>query len=161
MKLNVGCGSVRKEGYINIEAKRTSASDMVGNALQLDQKFRPNSIDEIYSSHMFEHLDKKDASEFLDICHKLLKKQATLFLAIPCLDYVVDLWMQKKMTDEEFINSLHGIQRDPYDHHRMSYTIATFTKLVESKGFKKIKQEKGRPGYGVNSPGIMCWFIKC
>ena len=160
MKLHVGCGGTRKEGYVNIEAKNAVAADVKCNALDLDKIYKPETIDEIYTSHMFEHLDRREAVKFLNICTKLLKKGGVLFMAIPCIDYIVDDWKAGIYDDHRFIAVLYGLHRDPYDYHKMGYTKETIVEKIKEYGFVIEKTERGRPGYGPNSPGIMIWAKK-
>lgn len=159
MKLHLGCGGDIKPGYINIDAYNKKA-DRTMNVKDIIKHFDPGTIDEIYSSHMFEHLDRKEGESFLESCRVLLKVGGTLFLAIPCIDYLVWDWRDGKITDVEFTNSLYGMHRDPYDYHKMGYTVSTITDLLGKYNFSIYKSERGRPNYGPKSPGIMLWCCK-
>ena len=85
MKLHIGCGSIRLAGYINIDAKKTPAVDRVMNATSLGE-FANNSVDEIYSCHMLEHLDKKNGRNFLKECRRVLKVGGTIRLEVPDIE---------------------------------------------------------------------------
>ena len=56
MKLNIGCGKDLKEGYVNLDVV-----DYGGNQIHDLNKFHypveENTFDEIYASHILEHLD--------------------------------------------------------------------------------------------------------
>ena len=62
MKLNVGSGRLHLEGYINIDCDESLSPDIVGKIE--DMEFERNSIDEIYASHIIEHLNL-DASRLV------------------------------------------------------------------------------------------------
>lgn len=56
MKLNIGCGKDLKEGYVNLDVV-----DYGGNKIhdlnKFPYPFEENTFDEIYASHILEHLD--------------------------------------------------------------------------------------------------------
>ena len=53
VKLHLGCGNVRIEGFVNIDANYSSAVDMVDNVRHL-RKFKENSVDLIYAINVGE-----------------------------------------------------------------------------------------------------------
>jgi predicted SAM-dependent methyltransferase len=60
MKLNIGAGSVPRHGYVNVDIRSETQPDIVSAAWDL-QTVPNNSVSEIYSRHMIEHLDPNDA----------------------------------------------------------------------------------------------------
>lgn len=158
MKLHIGCGSIRKEGYINIDSRATNATDEVMDATAL--KFASGSVDEISSCHMIEHLDKAGGKKFLTECKRVLKQGGTLHLELPILEKVVEMWRDDRLSDTTFINALYGIQRHPGDFHRYGYTTKTITTMLQDMGFFIKTTKYGREGYGPNSPGIRIWAVK-
>lgn len=56
MKLNIGCGPHKKEGYINIDQFASFSPDMVMNLESFPWPFETSSVEEIYASHVLEHL---------------------------------------------------------------------------------------------------------
>lgn len=63
MKIHVGCGDIKKEGFINIDARETIATDIVSNVTKLP--LDDNSVDFVYSHHSFEHFPFLEAVEEL------------------------------------------------------------------------------------------------
>ncbi len=55
MKLHLGCGLVKKKGYINCDISGKVNPDKV---IDLEKKlpFKDNSVDEILANHVFEHI---------------------------------------------------------------------------------------------------------
>ncbi len=56
-KLNLGCGKDVKEGYINLDSTKLPGVDVVHDLNKYPWPFRDNEFDEIYASHILEHLD--------------------------------------------------------------------------------------------------------
>jgi predicted SAM-dependent methyltransferase len=55
-KLNLGCGSDLKEGYVNLDIV-DYGGNMIHDINQFPYPFQDNYFDEIYASHVLEHLD--------------------------------------------------------------------------------------------------------
>ena len=63
MKLHIG-GKEKKEGWSILNIQKNDGVDYVGDISDLSQ-FENNSIDEIYASHVVEHVNQKDISKTL------------------------------------------------------------------------------------------------
>lgn len=107
MKLNLGCGSVRPEGWINTDSSLNAHLQRIpilGKALSrfiktvqydnhnvvymnLNRKwpFPSDSVDIVYASHLFEHLSLKSADIFLKQAYRTLKKDGVMRLVVPDL----------------------------------------------------------------------------
>jgi SAM-dependent methyltransferase len=55
MKINIGCGYDKREGWINIDKAEEVKPDMVVD-IEKGLPFGDNSVDEIYSHHCLEHI---------------------------------------------------------------------------------------------------------
>jgi SAM-dependent methyltransferase len=53
VRINVGCGHNLEHDYLNVDARRIPGIDVLAEAAGLP--FEPESVDEIYSSHVLEH----------------------------------------------------------------------------------------------------------
>ena len=61
MKLHIG-GKEKKEGWSILNIQKNDSVDFVGDISDLSQ-FKDNSINEIYASHVFEHVKYKDTKK--------------------------------------------------------------------------------------------------
>jgi len=78
VKVDVGCGKLKLDGFIGIDIDPRCDADIVASATELP--FEDNSVDEIYSSHLGEHLTKNQLKQFLDEVYRVLKPGATAFI---------------------------------------------------------------------------------
>ena len=72
-KLHIGCGNIKLEGFVNIDVRRTLATDFCCNILDLKKYIKENSVALIYSSHTLEHFSRRQAILILNLFYDLLK----------------------------------------------------------------------------------------
>lgn len=72
MKLDIGCGKNKREGYIGIDITKNSDADIIASALSIPVK--DSVVDEINCSHLLEHLYPEEAQKFFDEILRVLKE---------------------------------------------------------------------------------------
>ena len=81
MKLNLGCGESKREGYINLDYPEI-------NLEKIPYPFDDNSVDEVLLSHVLEHLWIKPTLVIEEI-HRILKPDGILILKLPIRTNIV------------------------------------------------------------------------
>lgn len=81
IKLNLGSGTTRYEGWKNVDFDRKCKPDYVANVKKLP--FKDNSIDEIFASHILEHTTIQD--DVLKEWERVLKPNGRITIAVPDL----------------------------------------------------------------------------
>ena len=135
IKLHLGCGRVKMEGFINIDHHKTPATDYVLDAVNLP--FPDGSIDSIESYHLIEHLPIGKLSDILDHWYRILKPGGNLILEFPDFDQAVRLYLAG---NENRLNNIFGRQRFAGDTHLWGWNIERMKKRLEDKNFK-VEQE--------------------
>ena len=79
MKLNLGCGNVRLDGYINFDLIRFDEVDVVGDGLKLP--FKDNVFDEIRAIQVLEHFE--NPCDILDEMWRVVKRDGKVYVQIP------------------------------------------------------------------------------
>jgi len=80
MKLNLGCGRKSLAGYINIDSDGGVQPDVVRD-IERGLPFSDNSVDEIFASHIFEHI--KDLVFVMNECFRVLKPGGVMKIIAP------------------------------------------------------------------------------
>lgn len=79
MKLDLGCGQNKREGFTGVDI--WEGADVVCDLFQTPWPFEDDSVDEIWCSHVVEHVP--DLIAFLNECHRIMKKGAVMTIHAP------------------------------------------------------------------------------
>ncbi len=74
IKIDIGCGRNKKEGFIGVDLEKETNPDVVASALSLP--FDDDSVDEVFSAHLVEHFDPEEAQQFFNEIYRVLKNNA-------------------------------------------------------------------------------------
>ena len=80
-KLNLGCGPDIKRGYINLDFSKFSGVDVIHNLNKYPWPFKNNEFDEVYCSHLLEHLE--DLVEVMKEIKRICKDNAKIVIRVP------------------------------------------------------------------------------
>lgn len=82
INLNLGCGKNNTDpDYVGIDIDPSSNADYIGDALKLLKKLNKNSVNKVYSSHFFEHIDELE--NYLIEIQRVLKNGGILEIIVP------------------------------------------------------------------------------
>lgn len=95
LRLHVGSGDKRLEGWVNIDLKRLPGVDVVAD---VTQGLRFSGAEAVFAEHFLEHLAVEDALGFLLEVHRVLQPGGWLRLSTPNLDWV---WLTHYRLDAE------------------------------------------------------------
>ena len=99
MYLNIGCGTHKLNGFINIDLDAPGA-DLHADVTQ-GLPYDDNSIDGIRTEHFIEHLTKKQAYIFFREARRVLKPGGVLRISTPDLAEIIKSYQNKTPMDWE------------------------------------------------------------
>lgn len=133
IKLHLGCGDVKIPDYINVDSRSTSSTDMVQDITNLDI-FEKGSVDEIYACHVLEHFGRYEVKDILSNWNKIMKKEATLKIAVPDFESIVDVY--SKTRDLKLVEGpVIGGQTYDNNYHYNIFDFDKLKSLLEDCGF--------------------------
>lgn len=103
VKLNLGCGDVYLDGWINIDNRNDGVPLDIKHDLTQGLPFDDNSVDFIFNEHFFEHITPEDGVVFLKECRRVLKKGGVLRIAMPHIKPVLDRYYNDKWHEEPWL----------------------------------------------------------
>jgi len=81
IRLNIGCGKTPKEGFIGID--KIDYGQEIVRDITRGLPFSDNSVDEIYTSHTLEHIERKDVPFVWEEIYRVLKKGGIATIIVP------------------------------------------------------------------------------
>lgn len=83
MKLDLGCGHRKREGFVGVDSSPDCGADIVHDLTQMPWPFDDESVDEVHSSHFLEHLDGAERIAFMDELYRVMKPGAKAQIITP------------------------------------------------------------------------------
>jgi predicted SAM-dependent methyltransferase len=125
MKLDIGCGKNKREGYVGIDVAKDSDADIIASALSIPVK--DAVVDEVNCSHLMEHLYPEEAQKFFDEIFRVLKEGGEASLKVD------RDWTRQRL-----------LSKDPA--HKYRYNKREIESMVTNFRAKKVKNEIYRFG---------------
>ena len=133
-QLHLGCGKNFLPDFFNIDIQKFPGVDKVTSVYPL--KFKTNSFDVIYASHLLEHL-KDDKLKILKEWTRVLKPGGALRLSVPSFERIIEIYSQHK--DIDLINNLFFGRQDRLEHyHRELFDYEKLKNLMLNAGIEAI-----------------------
>lgn len=139
MKLNLGCGKRKLDGYVNVDI--SGNPDIKSDLRSLP--FEDNYADEILSVHVIEHFYAWEAPSLLKEWLRVLKPKGKMILECPDIDKAVKLYLENKESNQMFWWPLYGDPRykDPYMMHKNGFTPERLIDMMKSTGLRNVKEK--------------------
>ena len=91
-KLHLGCGKNVKPGYLNIDA--FAEGEQIQNIDVLNMPYDENSVDEIISEHMVEHLPFRDEEKFWREIYRVLRPKGVAIIESPDMEWLCEQFLR-------------------------------------------------------------------
>jgi len=140
MKLNIGCGETKLEGYINIDIEESIKPDLVLDVRKQNLPYEENSVERITCLHNIEHIEYKYHFWILQQFYKVLIPDGFLILAYPEFEKCVKNFLSNNRGLKDFWRAtLYGRQLYPGDYHVTPMVTEDLIPLLKDVGFTNIK----------------------
>lgn len=152
MKINIGSGAERIEGFTNVDLYDETA-DVIADISELP--FENNSVEEIIARQVIEHIPYNQSRQVFSEMYRVLNSQGTATLETPDIDVVCRKILEEGLQDK-WIYNLVGEYYRPWDKaryddwemnaasiHRNPWNYNRLYKLAKEVGFSKIEKLGG------------------
>lgn len=154
IRLHLGCGETRLEGFVNIDVRETCATDVVRDVTDLSC-YGDESVARIETYHMIEHLSEADGYRLLRECWRILRPLGVIVIECPNIKACGEalhqsipnsrgwrmafegIYGQRYATDDE-----HGDRHAVGLHHQWGYCPATLVAALHAVGFKDMSRSR-------------------
>ncbi len=141
-RLHIG-GHKPMEGWKILDISPGPHVDYVGDCRDLSQ-FDGNSIDEIYLSHVLEHLGHEgEFEEALKGFFRVLKPGCTLSVGVPDMKALCELFLSPQATlgvKYGVVNILFGGQKNAFDFHKTGFDEDLLRHFLQAAGFVEVER---------------------
>lgn len=137
-RFNLGCGSTKLDGYINIDIEKSCKPDVVCNFITGQLPYKPGTVDEIVMFHTIEHITKRFHTRVLAETWRVLKPGGRIIISYPEFLKCVKNWRVNHRGKKEFWEAtLYGRQLYPSDFHVCIMHTPDFLDTLRDCGFIK------------------------
>lgn len=109
LRLNLGCGPMHLDGYINIDADPGACADFYLDFGELDRVFAASSTREILMIHSLSYLNLWQARNFFRVAHRLLMPGGTLAIELPSIEKCARHLLESQGDVTEYLEGVRGI----------------------------------------------------
>jgi hypothetical protein len=134
--LNLGCGQIPLDGYINIDFRELPGVDIVADVGHLPIDI--GSVTEISSFHVLEHFPQEQLRRLLPYWRSLLRSAGRFRAVVPDGEAMLNHYRAGTYTFEDFRMVLFGAQEYEGDFHFNMFTPDTLVRLMTEAGFSEI-----------------------
>jgi len=148
IKINLGCGNDIRKGYINVDKYNNTGNvdyqwDL--GKLEVDD----GSVDEIYTSHVFEHIELNNVYSVLEEWERALCVGGKIVMRLPNLETEVKIWLDAPDDRKWFeVHRIFGSQSHEGNTHFNGHNPASLKWLIERFNFRVTELKTGNRGHG-------------
>jgi predicted SAM-dependent methyltransferase len=138
IRLNLGCGHVALEKYLNVDRRALPGVDIVAEIDDLP--FSPGQVDEIFSAHVIEHFPQEQLRRNLLVYWRdLLKPGGDFRVVAPDAEGMMNAYFKGEYPFERLREVTFGGQDYNGDFHFNMLNTKSLTSLLLEAGFTDVK----------------------
>lgn len=136
VKLNLGCGKSKLEGFVNIDSEPSCEPDLLLDFVNSPLPYADESVEAIYLFHVIEHVPEANHGMLLRELHRVLKPEGILVMSYPEFTRCAQNYLMNYRGQRDFWKAtIYGLQRYPGDFHVALMDTTFFLKTLEDYGF--------------------------
>lgn len=140
LRLHIG-GKEVKPGWKIFNIRPGEGVDFVGNIGDLS-RFEADCCDEIYASHVLEHVAVAQLLPTLKGFHRILKPGGCAMISVPDLEVLCKLFLSPDLDLHQRFHvmiMMFGGQTDEHDFHFVGLSFEFLADFLEAAGFSRIQ----------------------
>ena len=143
MRLNLGCGPLYRQGFVNVDAFDVSVADLRCRLTSLP--FTDESFERVECMHAIEHLGYIQAITALSECFRVMKPSAVLVLETPDIEASFRKFLgdRSMASRSSLLTWIFGYDT-PGQRHRMLYPEKLLRVMLKEAGFSRVRFRRPR-----------------
>lgn len=146
MKLNLGSGETKLEGFTNVDMEEKTKPDIVCDIRKSTLPLRNETCEEVWAIHSIEHIEDRYWDHVFNEIFRVLVPNGRLVLAYPEFDICSDHYIKNYKGIKDFWKAtLYGRQLYPGDYHVTAVRSPDLEQFLLRHGFNEFRH-KPQPG---------------
>lgn len=145
VKVNIGCETRLRPGYINIDRDGHPGVDIVCDAAKID--LPDGCAEEVYASHILEHFTHDQTVPVLKEWRRLLAPEGLLKISVPDFARAMELYSKAGLSDW-LVYFIWGDQKSRGAFHYTGFNEQRLTDCLKVAGFSDIIRVDAWPDVG-------------
>lgn len=138
LRLNIGCGHIALEGYVNVDRRELPGVDVVAEVGRLPVD--PGTVAELFSAHLLEHFPREQLRrELLPYWKSLLATDGMFRAVVPDAGTMIAKFRDGQMSWEDLREVTFGGQDYDGDFHFDMFTAESLGELLREAGFRDVR----------------------
>ena len=136
IQVDIGCGAYKRPGWIGLDLVELEGVDYVVD-VRNGIPFTDAQVDEIYCSHVLEHLTSAEGLKLLKECNRVLKDTGTIEIMVPDFVYALKTFLEAP-DDKKWgwpLNMIFGMQTHSGELHKTGFTDDRLRAILGEAGF--------------------------
>ena len=141
MKLHLG-GTMQKDGWLILNKIPSDDVDFVGDIRDLSQ-FNDNQFDEVYASHVLEHISHSEVMPTLAGIYRIIKASGVFYVSVPDLNILSNCISSPNVSLSEKYSAMtmiFGGQTNSFDYHMTGFNEEILSHFLKNVGFSDVKR---------------------
>jgi predicted SAM-dependent methyltransferase len=112
MKLDIGCGEAKRDGYVGLDIVGVEGVDHVVDVANFPLPYEDNSVEHVYLGNFLQCLADADVINVMTEVHRVLAKGAEVEIIVPNLPKLLELFLDAKFEEKwsVWVMALFGTQ---------------------------------------------------
>ncbi len=137
LRVNVGCGHIPLEAYLNTDRRELPGVDVVADAAGLP--FDPGTVAEIHAAHLLEHFPLEHLRRVvLPHWRSLLRQGGALRAIVPDAEAMLADFAASEISFDDLREVTYGLQDYDGDYHFTMFARAQLAGLLREAGFAEV-----------------------
>jgi len=138
LQLNLGCGHIPLEGFINVDARELDGVDVVADVSDLP--FEAGSVELIHSAHLLEHFPPDQLQRvLLPYWFSLLRPGGIFTAVVPDSETMLAEYAAGRISFEELREVTYGSQEYEGNFHFNMFSQASLVQALQETGFVDVR----------------------
>jgi len=147
IRLNLGCGNMRLDGWVNIDINPQVKPDICCDLLSVRHHFQPSSVDEILLIHSISYLRLWEARIFFKNALAMLKPGGRFVLEFPDAAKCAKHLLENEGERDEYIEAIRGFyafdlqqikNKEQYQPYSFGWSARHISDELKTIGFREV-----------------------